>query len=59
MGMEPPNLHLAGWRFGPMCTTCKYLEMRESKYWCTKYDLNVRNSDLCDDYQWDGKFRVC
>ena len=58
--MQPPNLRIAHWRFGPMCTVCRYLELRdrEGKYWCTKYDLNVHHSDLCDDYVWDGKVRV-
>jgi hypothetical protein len=43
-----------------MCTTCKYLELKgeDGKYLCTKYDLNVRHSDICDDYTWDGTVRV-
>ncbi len=56
--MQPPNLQLAEWRFGPMCTTCKYLETRDGRYWCTRYDLNVRHSDICDDYEWDKIIRV-
>jgi len=57
---RPSNLRLAEWRFGPMCTTCKYLEVKDEdgKYLCTKYDLNVRHNDICDDYTWDGNVRV-
>ena len=58
--MQPSNLRLALWRFGPRCATCKYLETRDrdGKYWCKRYDLNIRHSDLCDDYMWDGNVRV-
>lgn len=56
--MQPPNLRLAGWHFGNMCTTCRFFEVRDGKYWCCKYELGVRYSDLCDDYVWDGIVRV-
>jgi hypothetical protein len=57
--MQPPNLQLVPWIHGEMCTTCKFFELRTGKYWCTKYDLNVRHNDLCNEYQSDGKTRVC
>jgi hypothetical protein len=56
--MQPPNLHLAPWRFGSICSICRYLELRDGKYWCTKYDLNVPYGALCDDYEWDGKVQT-
>jgi len=56
--VQPPTLHFAGWRFGPMCSECRYLELRDGNYWCTIYDLNVPNGAICDDYKWDGKIRV-
>ena len=58
LSIQPPNLHLDDCRFGPRCIVCNYLELRDGKYWCKKYDLNVRHNDLCDDYEWDGKIRV-
>jgi hypothetical protein len=56
--MEPPNLHLAPWRFGPTCRVCEYLKIKDGKYWCVKYDLNVPNGALCDGFVWDGIIRV-
>ena len=41
-----------------MCITYRHLELKDGKYWCTKHDLNVRHSDVCDDYEGDGEVRV-
>lgn len=48
--IQPPNLHLAPWRFGTRCTTCRSLELKDGEYWCTRYDITVSNGALCDDY---------
>jgi hypothetical protein len=42
-----------------MCSTCLSVEREPSFYGCKRHDLKVKLSDLCDDYQPDGEFRVC
>ena len=56
--LQPPNLRLNECRFGERCTICRNFEVRDERFWCVKYDLNVRDHDLCDDYVRDGMVRV-
>jgi hypothetical protein len=52
--IQPPNLSGTPYINDHTCENCRFFYIKDTKFHCARYDVNVPSRAICDEYEFAG-----